>query len=398
MSPACFRLFQLHVLVVLNFSCIFYIEVETLAGFPNAKLFFSIPWRCHIKTAMPWTSSMGFSWKSAPPFYLGTMAAMSDNTDYGFINKAKTREININGISEEEDLELERQLKILNKHPVQTFQLKEGVTIDCIKINEQPSLDHPLLKNHKIQMQPNSFPKGVQVNNSAIEGILRSFKRTCPIGTIPIQRSTKQDLIRAKSFWKLQIMSKSNNASTPNTFYPDHKNDAYKTGCYNLLCQGFVQIDRTMFPGSRVISEIAYGSKNIVDFIIYQDGLNGNWWLIIGVKPITKINVGYWPSELFPFMRNGSNHVGWGGSTRAGRNGLWAPMGDGVMPDGDYTHSAFFNKIHFVDDSLAFQVPQDNQTVDIVESPKCYGLVKTKKEEAQGGYILTFGGPGGYSC
>ena len=31
-------------------------------------------------------------------------------------------------------------------------QLENGVIIDCIDINKQPALDHPLLKNHKIQV------------------------------------------------------------------------------------------------------------------------------------------------------------------------------------------------------------------------------------------------------
>ncbi|KAF5179430.1 hypothetical protein FRX31_030979 [Thalictrum thalictroides] len=30
-----------------------------------------------------------------------------------------------------------------------------GDTYDCVDINKKPSLDHPLLKNHTIQMMPN---------------------------------------------------------------------------------------------------------------------------------------------------------------------------------------------------------------------------------------------------
>ncbi|KAI3934028.1 hypothetical protein MKW92_050753, partial [Papaver armeniacum] len=54
-------------------------------------------------------------------------------------------------LPDEEDMELENQLKVLNKPPIKSFQTKSGDILDCIDIYKQPAFDHPLLQNHKIQ-------------------------------------------------------------------------------------------------------------------------------------------------------------------------------------------------------------------------------------------------------
>ncbi|OVA04102.1 protein of unknown function DUF239 [Macleaya cordata] len=122
------------------------------------------------------------------------------------------------GISKEEDTELERQLKILNKPPIKTFHTEWGDIIDCIDIHKQPAFDHPALKNHKIQMKPTFSPKRMitektlnvlepEPSNIRIDGI------ECPEGTVPIRRTTKEDLIRAKSFSKTTNSSNFDNPS-----------------------------------------------------------------------------------------------------------------------------------------------------------------------------------------
>src|ERR1044072_269701 len=87
----------------------------------------------------------------------------------------------------QEYLDLERQLKLINKPPIKSIevyhalhiccicffliylislhglinyfsnfgliqQTKFGYIVDCIDINKQPAFDHPLLKNHKLQV------------------------------------------------------------------------------------------------------------------------------------------------------------------------------------------------------------------------------------------------------
>ncbi|KAI3437293.1 Neprosin domain-containing protein [Psidium guajava] len=104
----------------------------------------------------------------------------------------------------QDDLDLERQLKTMNKPPIKTFVTKEGETIDCIDINRQPSLDHPLLKNHKIQRKPSPHIVNSPTSSSTGNSKLVAFRprEPCPAGTVPIPRVRKEDLIRARSLLK----------------------------------------------------------------------------------------------------------------------------------------------------------------------------------------------------
>ncbi|KAF9587783.1 hypothetical protein IFM89_005658 [Coptis chinensis] len=105
-------------------------------------------------------------------------------------------------ISNEEDSEFVEQLKILNKHPIKSIQDEEGDIFDCIQRDKQPAFDHPLLKNHKIiQMEPTSLLKSSLPKNSLSAECIVTLKRIeCPKGTVPIRRTLKEDLIRAKLF------------------------------------------------------------------------------------------------------------------------------------------------------------------------------------------------------
>ncbi|CAN6226781.1 unnamed protein product, partial [Urochloa humidicola] len=43
-------------------------------------------------------------------------------------------------------------LRRVNKAPVTSIQSPDGDIIDCVPISKQPAFDHPLLKNHTIQI------------------------------------------------------------------------------------------------------------------------------------------------------------------------------------------------------------------------------------------------------
>ncbi|XP_014503032.2 uncharacterized protein LOC106763348 [Vigna radiata var. radiata] len=101
---------------------------------------------------------------------------------------------------QKEDLELERELKLINKSPVKSIHTKYGYIVDCIDIYKQPAFDHPLLKNHKLQRKPsfqNSFEK-TSVENSSTKFIFGLEKDECPRGSVPIRRTTKDNLIQSK--------------------------------------------------------------------------------------------------------------------------------------------------------------------------------------------------------
>ncbi|KAJ8438026.1 hypothetical protein Cgig2_030007 [Carnegiea gigantea] len=72
-----------------------------------------------------------------------------------------------------------------------SFKDEHGSIIDCIDIHKQPALNHPLLKNHKIQLRPSSLPKGMREEARLNRGGPARALRECPYGTVPIMRTKR---------------------------------------------------------------------------------------------------------------------------------------------------------------------------------------------------------------
>ncbi|CAB4320494.1 unnamed protein product [Prunus armeniaca] len=285
----------------------------------------------------------------------------------------------------EEALELERELQSLNNPPVKTIQL-DGDIIDCADINHQPALDHPLLKNHKIQLRPTSIPatqtkKSVLVNKPLQAGFMQAG---CPNGTVPIYRTTKEYLTRAKSLSHQMFSNISQiNDIAPNVHVSPSINgdseprlfiywtlNADKTGCFNSFCQRFVQVDRDIGPKTRFDPVSSFGGTTYDSkFAIYQDSIPKNWWLVVSEKDVA---IGYWPKELVPSLEIGAGDVGWGGIAMAQENENAPPVGSGQYPDGTYQHVGYFRDIHFMKDGLHPKVPTDADPVFEYAEVPCY--------------------------
>ncbi|RDX67510.1 hypothetical protein CR513_53602, partial [Mucuna pruriens] len=113
-------------------------------------------------------------------------------------SKCKVDE-SIQRISKYEDLDLERQLKLLNKPAIKTIKTEFGHIVDCIDINKQLAFDNPLLKNHKLQLKPSFQDTKLNENDKITRHLKIGLgKNSCPKGSVPVRRTTKEDLIRAK--------------------------------------------------------------------------------------------------------------------------------------------------------------------------------------------------------
>ncbi|KAM3263394.1 hypothetical protein P3L10_000388 [Capsicum annuum] len=103
-------------------------------------------------------------------------------------------------LSEVEDLELERQLNLLNKPAIKTIKGRHGEIYDCVDFYKQPAFDHPLLKNHDFHPEMKPTLPNLQGDDTP-SNINRPFNIElegggCPTGTVLIRRITKDDLIR----------------------------------------------------------------------------------------------------------------------------------------------------------------------------------------------------------
>ncbi|KAK9042493.1 hypothetical protein V6N11_017563 [Hibiscus sabdariffa] len=216
-------------------------------------------------------------------------------------------------ISEEENLEMERQLNVINKPPIKSFKNDYGDIFDCIDIYKQHAFDHPLLKGHKVQMEPKNIPK-LMMEGESPRLLPKNIK--CPPGSVLIRRTTKEDLVMAKKMNALGLNHppssrfRTTDGAATNLAYGNHNfgaktrmnvwapstlpgqysvsgiwvangpfqdlnvieagcgvhrllfsdnrtrliaywtGDGHKTtGCYNYLCPGFVQVHREISLG-----------------------------------------------------------------------------------------------------------------------------------------------------
>ncbi|XP_044464847.1 uncharacterized protein LOC123195256 [Mangifera indica] len=122
--------------------------------------------------------------------------------------------------------EIDRKLKALNKPAVKSIMSEDGDIIDCVDIYKQLSLDHPVLKNHTLQLRPSiDLPteKVDKVNNSNRPVVIQTWQKngTCPKGTVAIRRIRKEDLLRAASlehFGRKPYTAKRKEASNKSKF------------------------------------------------------------------------------------------------------------------------------------------------------------------------------------
>ncbi|KAI3914636.1 hypothetical protein MKW92_034766 [Papaver armeniacum] len=103
---------------------------------------------------------------------------------------------------------------------ISIFQVEKTETIDCYDIYRQPSLNHPLLHNHTIQMRPSFYPKGMKSSNLGTLQVAQTWHKygSCPEGTIPIRRKEKNynpTFLRKQHHPKLSPTSQSNSNKVP---------------------------------------------------------------------------------------------------------------------------------------------------------------------------------------
>ncbi|CAN8288632.1 unnamed protein product [Cochlearia groenlandica] len=103
-----------------------------------------------------------------------------------------------------DDDEIDRILKKLNKPALKSIQSPDGDIIDCVHMKNHPIYDHPLFKNHTIQMRPSSYLEKSNHESSNKEKQdmvtqLWTINGKCPKNSIPIRRTKKEDILRVGS-------------------------------------------------------------------------------------------------------------------------------------------------------------------------------------------------------
>ncbi|KAH7839527.1 hypothetical protein Vadar_005367 [Vaccinium darrowii] len=251
---------------------------------------------------------------------------------------------------------------------------EHGDIYDCVDFYKQPAFDHPLLKNHSFhfQMKPISLPKRRrdQVSSNDKEHLQIGLSGGgCPVGTVPLRRVTKEDLVRERNASKVMSFvdntpgahyavvrtrgdqNKFNGAGAtlslhnPNvsgsqysaarfmlqnegdtiqvgwrvdpTLYGDTRTrrfirfDAGQSHCFNTRCPGFVLV-RSDIPLDLVYPQISMSGGPVYEARLYidRDLVNGNWWLLVGDE---YTEIGFWPKRIFSGLANMASYAEWGG-------------------------------------------------------------------------------------
>ncbi|KAB5532062.1 hypothetical protein DKX38_018732 [Salix brachista] len=214
-------------------------------------------------------------------------------------------------------------LKKINKSAVKTIQSPDGDVIDCVLSHIQPAFDHPELKGKK-PLDPPERPKGNETRETVAESyqLWTDSGESCPEETVPIRRTTVKDVLRASSVKRFGRKLRrhvrrdsegsghehavvfvngdqyfgakaSINVWSPRVspdFYGDNyprfftywTTDAYQTtGCYNLLCSGFVQTNSKIAIGAAISPRSSYNGRQFdIGLMIWKVSFLGQWMVV----------------------------------------------------------------------------------------------------------------------
>ncbi|CAN8254159.1 unnamed protein product [Cochlearia groenlandica] len=167
--------------------------------------------------------------------------------------------------------------------------------------------------------------------------------------------------------------------------------DGYqKTGCYNLRCPGFIQINKRISLGAPLNPISTYnGPQYLLMVQIWKDPKTENWWLQLNNKDL----IGYWPRELFPNLANGANTIEWGGeivNLKEDGQHTTTEMGSGHFSSEGYKKASHFEAVEIIDMNDGILDPVGIET--LVTRPTCYDI-KTGYSKPWG-FFFHYGGPG----
>ncbi|XP_020875023.1 uncharacterized protein LOC9304597 isoform X2 [Arabidopsis lyrata subsp. lyrata] len=340
--------------------------------------------------------------------------------------------------------EMEKQLKVVDEHAAKFIKTTHGDTYECVDFYKQPAFDHLTMKNHllhyKMHHLSSLYNSRTRKINDKNFGFLWENGVGCPMGTIPIQRVTKDKLLRLNSYsnkfkphgsWNFTYNQyivhgdqhhyavartkrgekKSYTGASmvisvhdPEVRYPQFSSarmhfqigddfiqvgwTAGKNECYNSMCPAGIILVRSDIPlgvlrgppgvrGSKQVSYDTYG--------LLKDKANGNWWLEFG-----GIQIGFWPANIF--QQSLGNSIEWGGEVYSAS--LPGPrMGNGYFPLLDPYYDAHVCNITTVDEN--FNIDRMVKNIETFsDNNRSYKVNEDLDSGLPVGHIIYFGGPG----
>jgi len=164
-------------------------------------------------------------------------------------------------------------------------------------------------------------------------------------------------------------------------------------GCFDLNCQGFVQINTQVPIGAAIHDVSEYGTDNQVflRFSLLQDPEKESpWWLFYNEEPTP---IGYFSNKLFTKLSDGADTLKWGGYVFTQPGDETSPqMGSGKFDNEIYQRTANMINVRYIDNKYELvNSPNDIQTAE----SRCYLEGDQSYKDDKVGYTFCFGGKGG---
>lgn len=174
-------------------------------------------------------------------------------------------------------------------------------------------------------------------------------------------------------------------------FFTYWTTDAYQaTGCYNLLCSGFIQTNNKIAIGAAISPRSSSNGKQFdIGLMVWKDPKHGHWWLEFG----NGLLVGYWPALLFSHLRSHASMVQFGGEIVNSRSMGYhtsTQMGSGQFAEAGFGKASYFRNLQVVDWDNNL-LPLNNLHL-LADHPNCYDI-RQGRNNVWGTYFY-YGGPG----
>ncbi|KAL2937321.1 Protocadherin beta-7, partial [Bienertia sinuspersici] len=280
-----------------------------------------------------------------------------------------------------------------------------GDVVDCVDIYKQPAFNHPLLKDHKLQINPSS---ALYQNNSGPDFIQTWHKNgKCSEGTVPIRRRQLQDSDTSMqgphheaslhcSIFKTYQLNKCNLFIYMDVklqyagiiSWPPAGQKYYGGGGHLSVWNPAVSRTRDLSASTLIVSlSVAEAAFMIAGWI---DRPTGNWWLYVKDNPI-----GYWPAALFTGFPEEAERLKWGGQiydSIGGAQHTDTDMGNGLFPETN--QASLVCSLKYVDSGFTLRTPLRSSLRTLVTNPLCYNAELLPGSDPANGVCFMFGGSG----
>ncbi|KAK9716548.1 hypothetical protein RND81_06G240800 [Saponaria officinalis] len=157
--------------------------------------------------------------------------------------------------------------------------------------------------------------------------------------------------------------------------------------CMGVTC-GFIPV-RADIPLDFIFDHISTveGTKYNYPFFVYQDALNGNWWLEIGDDNTI---LGFWPQNFFHGLYKSASYVACGGEVYGPQQSL-VYMGSGYRPSSSEPEWSYCKDVKVVNE--AQHVVLDTDLEPFMSNWRHY--LAAVHDSGKQHYVL-YGGPEGY--